>query len=74
MDQFIAPEDPVHQILATCRFYTSSLYTCNGVADCGHGEGILTCAGAAPWSGHYEGSVIEGMVPRTYCRMWYFKK
>ncbi|OQV12847.1 hypothetical protein BV898_12868 [Hypsibius exemplaris] len=47
-------------ILATCAFYRTRWYECYGVADCGRGEGITHCAGAAPWRGYFEGTPQTG--------------
>lgn len=48
-------------IVATCSFYVSGWYECQGVADCSTGQvGFLTCAGSAPWRGFYGGTVEGG--------------
>ncbi|GAU89523.1 hypothetical protein RvY_02066-2 [Ramazzottius varieornatus] len=48
-------------IVATCAFYTSGWYECQGVADCSAGNvGFLTCAGSAPWRGYYQGTAEHG--------------
>ncbi|OWA54087.1 hypothetical protein BV898_18506 [Hypsibius exemplaris] len=49
------------EIVATCAFYAPQWYECFGVADCARGDqGFLTCAGAAPWRGFYQGSPLQG--------------
>ncbi|OWA50650.1 hypothetical protein BV898_15160 [Hypsibius exemplaris] len=51
----------VNEVVASCAFYAAHWYECAGVADCSAGQqGFLTCAGAAPWKGYYEGSPAEG--------------
>ena len=53
----------MNQVIATCAFYTNRMYECYGVADCSTGnQGILTCVGAAPWRGAYDGSPSQGKV------------
>ncbi|OWA54484.1 hypothetical protein BV898_18886 [Hypsibius exemplaris] len=50
----------VNEVVATCAFYAAHWYECAGVADCSTGkQGFLTCAGAAPWKGYYQGSPID---------------
>ena len=48
-------------IVATCSFYVSGWYECQGVADCSMGQvGFLTCADSFPWRGFYRGTVEGG--------------
>ncbi|OWA53442.1 hypothetical protein BV898_17870 [Hypsibius exemplaris] len=49
-----------NEIVATCAFYETHWYECYGVADCSKGDqGILSCAGSAPWRGFYDASPLE---------------
>ncbi|OWA53001.1 hypothetical protein BV898_17438 [Hypsibius exemplaris] len=50
-----------NEIVATCAFYETHWYECYGVADCSKGDqGILSCAGSAPWRGFYDASPLGG--------------
>ncbi|OWA52338.1 putative Zinc metalloproteinase nas-7 [Hypsibius exemplaris] len=49
------------EILATCAFYNSLDFDCNGVTDCMEANNENRCGSAAPWSGRYLGSPEQGL-------------
>ncbi|OWA53004.1 putative Zinc metalloproteinase nas-7 [Hypsibius exemplaris] len=49
------------EILATCAFYHSMDFDCNGVTDCMEAKNENRCGSAAPWSGRFSGSPEEGL-------------
>ncbi|OWA52628.1 hypothetical protein BV898_17076 [Hypsibius exemplaris] len=58
------------EILATCSFYKSMVFDCNGVTDCKEADNENRCGSAAPWSGRYSGSPengfkVDGTIVRT---------
>ncbi|OQV13636.1 hypothetical protein BV898_12107 [Hypsibius exemplaris] len=49
------------EILATCAFYNSLDFDCNGVTDCMEANNENRYGSAAPWSGRYSGLPEQGL-------------